>query len=360
MPSNLTRERNPHETPTVTKNALWTAFKYLLAFGVLFLVVYWNWESSDGKGGLREVWHRPIHGTYLLLAFVLHVAGLTATLLRWYLLVRAVDLPFTIFGALKFGTLGLVCNAFLPGAVGGDLVRATAIARGQSRQTIAVATVIMDRAMSLWGLIFVVAVVGSACWLFDLLDSAALSPAEVIILTADIIVAASGLAWCAMGWFPINRAARVAERLSRVPRIGGSLSQLWQAVWLYRGRPASIFWALVLTTFSNVCDILTFYCYAMTLWDGAAANPLPGLSEHFLIVPMGLVVSGVPLFPGGAGIGEAGYGGLYELFGSAPANGILGSLLFRVSGWVIGIVGYLLCLVLDTSDKPPGSTSGSA
>src|SRR5438552_2606151 len=123
------------ETPTVTKRILWTGCQYLLALGVLFLVVYWNWESSDGQDGLREVWHRPIDGTFLLLAFALHVAGLTATMLRWYLLVRAVDLPFTIFGALKFGTLGLLCNAFLPGAVGGDLVRATAIARGQSRRT---------------------------------------------------------------------------------------------------------------------------------------------------------------------------------------------------------------------------------
>lgn len=336
----------------MTKSAFWTVFKYLLAFGVLFLVVYWNWESSDGKGGLREVWHRPIDWTYLLLAFVLHVAGLTATLMRWHLLVRALELPFTIFKALKFGTLGLLCNAFLPGAVGGDLVRATAIARGQSQQTLAVATVIMDRAMSLWGLIFVVGVVGSACWLFNLLDSAALGPAEVIILTADIILGASVGVWFAMGFYPDEKAARLVERLGGVPRIGGSLAQLWQALWLYRRRPASILWAVVLTTFSNVCDILTFYCYALTLWDCVPTNPLPGLSEHFLIVPIGLVVSGVPLFPGGAGIGEAGYGGLYELFGSAPANGILGSLLFRVSGWIVGIVGYLLCLVLDTSVKP--------
>ena len=107
---------------------------------------------------------------------------------------------------------------------------------------------------------------------------------------------------------------------------------------------------------SNVCDILAFYCYALTLWDGAATNPLPGLSEHFLIVPIGLVISGIPLFPGGAGIGEAGYGGLYELFRSAPANGVLGSLIFRVSGWVIGILGFLVCLMLDTSAKTPPVT----
>lgn len=337
----------------MTKSALWTAAQYLLALGVLFFVVYANWEPSDGRGGLRDVWHQPIHGTYLVLAFVLHVASLTTILFRWYFLVRAQDLPFTIFEAMKFGTLGFICSAFLPGAVGGDLVRATAIARGQTRRTSAVATVIMDRALSVWGLILVVAVVGGGCWLFNLLDSSALGPSQVIILTATIIIGGSGAAWVAMGWCPNEVSERLAGRLNRVPKIGGSLAQLWQAVWLYRRRPGSIVGALVLTTFSNVCDILVFYCYALTLWDGTVANPLPGLSEHFLIVPIGLVISGVPLFPGGAGIAEAGFGGLYELFGSAPANGVLGSLLMRVSGWVIGIVGYLLCLLVGNNARPP-------
>jgi glycosyltransferase 2 family protein len=301
---------------------------------------------------LRDVWHRPIDATYLIAAFVIHVAGLSATILRWYILVRALDLPFTIFKAFKFGTLGLVCNAFLPGAVGGDLVRATAIAREQSRRTLAVASVVMDRAMSLWGLIFVVAVVGSACWLLGLLDSAALGAAEVIILSANIILAGSGVGWFAMGLCSDEQAARLADRLARVPWIGTTLGKLWQALWIYRRRPAAMLCAIALTTFSNVCDILTFYCYALTLWDGEPTNPLPALSAHVLLVPIGLVVSGVPLFPGGAGIGEAGYGGLYELFGSAPANGVLGSLLFRVSGWVIGVAGYLLCLSVDARAKP--------
>jgi glycosyltransferase 2 family protein len=335
----------------VINRTLWMAAKYLLAFVVLFFVMYFNWESTDGRGGLRDVWQQPIQGRYLVLAFALHLLSLTTVLYRWYILVRAQDLPFTIFAAMRLGTLGFLCNAFLPGSVGGDLVRATGLAREQSRPTIAVATVVMDRAMSLWGLILVVAVVGSTCWYFDLLDSAGLGASQVIIITANIIIGLSATLWLSIGLCSPERSEQLADRLGRTPKIGASLAQLWQAFWLYRTRPISVAWAIVLTTLSNVCDILAFYCYALTLWDGAANNPLPGWSEHFLIVPIGLVVSGVPLFPGGAGIGEAGFGGLYELFGSAPANGVLGSLLFRVSGWVIGIFGYLLCLVLDTGAK---------
>lgn len=342
----------------MTNSTFWNAAKYLLAFGVLFFVIYANWEPTEGRGGLREVWQRPIQPGYLLLAFTLQATSMTAMLFRWHTLVRAQDLPFTIFGALRLGTLGFVCNAFLPGSVGGDVVRATAIAREQNRQTIAVATVVMDRALSLWGLIFVVAVVGSTCWAFDLLDAAAVGASHPIIVTASIIVAITMAAWLAMGLCSRETAEQLSGRLSRTPKIGGSLSQLWLAVWLYRRRPMSVAWAIVLTTFSNACDILAFSCYGLTLWDGATANPLPGLSEHFLIVPIGLVISGVPLFPGGTGIGEAGFGGLYELFGSAPANGVLGSLLFRVSGWALGVLGFVICLMMDTTPKEVAAPVG--
>jgi hypothetical protein len=40
--------------------------------------------------------------------------------------------------------------------------------------------------------------------------------------------------------------------------------------------------------------------------------------------------------------------GLYSLFGSAGANGVLGSLIFRVSGWIIGILGYIVFSAIDT------------
>jgi uncharacterized protein (TIRG00374 family) len=344
----------------VTKNTFWTAFKYLLAAGVLFYVVYSNWDGDDG---LNTILHRSISGSFLLLAILLHTSSQAACIVRWYLLVRAQDLPFTLLAAFRLGTLASLCNAFLPGAVGGDVVKAAALARGQSSKTIAVATVVMDRAMSLWGLVFIVAIVGGVCWGFDLLDEAALVPAQIVIAASASVVAVSGVTWFGMGLLSRQRAERIGLKLSATPKIGESLGQLWQAVWLYRWRPASVGNAILLTTFSNVCDVLAFYCYARTFWDGQGANPLPSVTDHFLLVPMGLVISGVPLFPGGAGIGEAGFGGLYVLFGSAQANGVLTSLVFRVNSWIIGIVGYLICNLIgregEASAEPAPTESPS-
>jgi uncharacterized membrane protein YbhN (UPF0104 family) len=204
----------------------------------------------------------------------------------------------------------------------------------------------MDRFLSVWGLMLVLALVGGACWGLGALTDAALGASQVVIVACIALIALSLALWFVMGLCAHETADRLGSRLAGIPRVGASLSQLWQAVWMYRNRSAAVIGATLLTVLSNVCDILTFYCYVRLLWDGLPTNPLPNVIEHFLLVPVGLVISGVPLFPGGAGIGEAGFGGLYALFGSAPANGVLGSLLFRVSGWVIGILAYLVCLLM--------------
>jgi uncharacterized protein (TIRG00374 family) len=323
-----------------------------LAIGVLSYVLYANWSPSQG-GGLSDVWQRhvielqPIDGKFLLLAALLDTLGMSSTLVRWYILVRAQNLPFTLFQAIRIGTLSFLCNAFLPGSVGGDVIKAAALARTQDRRIVAVATVVMDRALSIWALVLLVAVVGTIAWAFDLLDEAALGPSETIIVTADMLIGISLALWIVTGIWSQRSTDQLSEKLLRVPRIGESLAHLWQAAWLYRNRPGAIASAIALSTLSNICDILVFYAYVRTLWDGLSTNPLPGFAEHFLLVPVGLVVSGVPLFPGGTGIGEAGFGGLYRLFGSASSNGVLGSLLFRISSWIVGIVGYLGCLWLD-------------
>jgi uncharacterized membrane protein YbhN (UPF0104 family) len=340
----------------VTKSGLWLASKYLLAFGVLAFVLYVNWDPAEGNG-LKGIWERysqdgrGIAVRFLLTGVGLETLSMAMMLYRWYVLVRAQQLPFTRAQALRIGTLGFLFNAFLPGSVGGDVVKAAALARAQSRRhAAAVATVVMDRVMSLWGLVLLVAVVGGVGSLSGLLGEAAFARFQIVIVTCVIIVAVTCTLWFALRWWPappVDAGPHEPEGLHPDALPGGPLAQFGHAIRLYRTHTSSVLWAIVLCTLSNVCDILSFYCYVLAFWDGVDTNPLPTLAEHFLIVPAGLVISAIPLFPGGAGIGEAGFGGLYRLFHSAAANGIFGSLLFRVNSWLLGVLGYLLCLVFD-------------
>src|SRR5262245_58071616 len=128
--------------------------KYVIGFGLLAYVIYKYWEPDNGGPGLKQLLARPIAFEWLFVAALLMAFALVLQLYRWYLLVRALDLPFSVRNAYRLGLVGVFYNTFFPGSVGGDLIKAYFIAKAHpERKTKAVATVIIDRAMGLFGLI---------------------------------------------------------------------------------------------------------------------------------------------------------------------------------------------------------------
>jgi uncharacterized protein (TIRG00374 family) len=345
----------------VTTRILANALKYALALGLMAYVVRSNWRP-DSPQGLASVWQRhvvqgePVHGGYLALAFL---AGLTANLigfLRWYFLVRAVGLPFRVADAVRLGFVGSFFNTFLPGSVGGDLIKAASVAREQDRGTVAVATVVMDRALALWALVWLVALLGVGFGLGGVLRGPGAGPCLAIVTAAWAVVGSTTLAWALLGLLSGPSAERFAARLSRLPRVGHSAAEFWRAVWMYRCRSRCVLGALALSWVGHALSVLLFYFSVLTVWGADGSGEIPSLPQHFLIVPVGMVIQILPLFPGGAGIGELGFGNLYAWLGCSLATGVLGSLVQRIVTWALGVLGYVVYLRMTTSE--PKSSSG--
>jgi len=114
--------------------------------------------------------------------------------------------------------------------------------------------------------------------------------------------------------------------------------------------PGLVMISFLISWSAHVCLTLAFYEAAQVLRD---TQSIPGLLEHFLIVPIGLVIQAAPMFPGGAGIGELGFGALYSWFGADRAMGVLASLVKRTASWIVGITCYLLCIYLAPKNVKP-------
>jgi uncharacterized membrane protein YbhN (UPF0104 family) len=327
--------------------------KYGLGLGLLAWVVWWNWapRSHDGLGSIWEkhvVRGEPVNVQAFALAATICLTGVLLTFLRWYVLVRAQDLPFTIVNALRLGLIGFSLNSLLPGSVGGDIIKAACVAREQHRRTVAVATVLIDRAIGLWGLGWLVVLSGGLFWLSgDLARSPAAAALQAILLTVSGLIAASVLVWLLLGVLPARRAERFARRLRGIPKVGHSAAEFWWAIWIYRNKGGSVLLALVLALAGHVCFVLTFYFAALTFLSAAQIPPLP---DHFLGVPIGMAIqAGVPT-PGGVGGGEAAFGWVYEQLHSAW--GVLSCLSQRIILWSLALVGYLVYLQMRPSLLP--------
>ena len=366
----------------MNKRLLLDLGKYALAVGLLVWVVRSNWLPAPspravastaasaigasasplaaaaslypGRGqptGLGHVWERhavqgqPIHWGFFLAALFTFCAALFLTLVRWYHLVRALDLPLSFRDAMRYGLVGIFFNTFLPGSVGGDIIKAAVLARGQKRRTAAVATVVMDRAIALWALVWFVAMLGAACWFAGFLTGGV---ASFIVTTAAVIVGVSGLVWVLLGFLPEERAERFAGRLAWLPGVGNTLAELWRAVWVYRKKPRTVYKVMLLSWVGHVGFVSAFFFGIMAFWS-PEMGLIPSFAQHFLLVPMGLVMQALVPTPGGAGGGEWGFAALYMLFGSPEANGVLASLIQRVFSWLAGLAGYIVYLVAAPS-----------
>jgi hypothetical protein len=343
----------------VKKHFLIGLAKYGLGIGLLAWVLWRYWSPSpDGSSpGLSGIFQRPIQVGPLAAASLICLTSVLLTFYRWFLLVRAQKLDCTPFNALRLGLIGYYLSNFLPGSVTGDVFKAAFLARHQSRRTVAVATVMVDRAVGLWGLFWLLALVGTGLFLTGDPHGVLANPVlHNIVIGGISLGAATTVAWCVLLVLPA-RAAGVADWLDRYGRIGHSLAELWRAMWMYRWQWRWVLAALVISTVGHVGFALTFFYAAQTFGGPDQLTQIPTLVEHLLIVPVGLTFQALFPAPGGVGGAEAAFGQLYwYVLGTdiSRDNGIAGSLTQRMINWALSLVGYLVYLRMRA--EVPGIT----
>jgi glycosyltransferase 2 family protein len=347
--------RQFHQGRRVKKSFWLGLLKYALGFVLLAYVVYSNWDRPPGAG-LKTALANPVQWLPFLAAATLLGSAALLTFYRWWILVRALGMEFSIGSAMRLGLVGFYFNTILPGGVGGDIVKAVGIAREQTRRALAVSTVLFDRAVGLWALVWLVALSGAACRLLAASDDNLLTTnagVATIVRTCWLITIGSVAAWWALGLMSERRSHRLAARLATVPKAGRFLSECWRATWLYRKHPWVVIVTLAMSIGVHVLNVLAYYFAARVFLPPSQAENLPRLAGNFLVVPVGMAVQAFFPTPGGVGGSEYGFGKLYGLLGKPEALGVLASLSQRVLQWILGLIGYLVYLRM----KPPAPTA---
>src|SRR5262249_18797506 len=112
-------------------------------------------------------------------------------------------------------------NNFLPSSVGGDVLKAAFLARGQRRRAAAVATVVMDLAIALWGVFWFVALLGGAFWLSGSLGGAGATQSRLLITVAAATARGSRLGRSLAAHGPAPRPPGGALRRAPQPHAAG-------------------------------------------------------------------------------------------------------------------------------------------
>lgn len=299
----------------------------VLAFGLLGLVI---WQNADK---ISEVFSRPLDWRLLAIAEAIYLVGIVSTFVRWYLLVRVVDPRFTLRAAVLLGFIGNLFNLLIPGAVGGDLIKAAYLAQMHVKKTQAIASMVIDRIIGLLGLFTLATIAGVAIW--------GDAPPDV----RRLIVAA----WVATGLGALVLAAIFAQAFTRLfPGLGRGHSRLHlittelnEMSSTYRRRLDVVATCWVMAMGNHTLNVVAFFLVGRMLYPSMTTT----LAQHFLLVPLTLFTMAVPLPFGALGLSEGVADQLFKLV--QHPSGSLAMMGFRVvmyGGALVGLIVYLVRL----------------
>ena len=303
----------------------WDWMKWICAVGLLSFLFYSYWSdiAKLDAGNIR--WE------FAFIALLLCGGSILLTHLRWYLLVWAQEFEFSLKDAIRLGFLGYAFNFIGPGAVGGDLVKAFALARRQeSRRTVAVATIVLDRLLGLLALFLV----GSGMWLFQSEDMR--KGVFLTLATVFGMCSAAGLIGLFLALHTPMPQARWVQWFRKTRFVGKMIGELLDGVGLYQSRPRVIWLAMLISIAGHFGMLSSFFFCGLALWPASA---VPDYFAHLLSMPAAELVSMVPIVPGGVGALEWAIAKFYGLAGFVEGNGFLSGIGYRVITILVAALG---------------------
>jgi len=311
----MTRPRNNPRLGSVVN-----AFLSALAFALLGLVICQNRDK------LGEVFRHRLDLRLLGLALLIYQISLLLSYVRWYMLVRVIEPRFKLRDTMLLGCIGYVFGLVIPGPVGGDFIKAAYLGRMHIKKTQAIASMLIDRILGLLGLFGLAAGAGVLVWGVASPDVRKLIVAAWLALGLSVLLLAA-----IFSSVQVCRFSRSAE--ARQGRLGLIMSELEAMSTTYRLRLDVVLGVLGLSVTGHALSVLAFFTVGKMLFPTEMTTTL---AQHFLMVPLTLFSTIVPLPFGALGLSEEIGDQLFKLVGHP--SGALSMMGFRVLTYGCGLI----------------------
>lgn len=307
-----------------------------LGLKTAFVVLLFWFLARKGLISVEATRRAFEHWERISLAVAALLGSLVLSVLRWHWLLRGRGIDLQLSRTFALSMIGNFFNIALPGAVGGDFVKAFYIAKEQpGRREDAFASILFDRVVGLSGLVLLASVA-------LLLEGDAVLGTKVVSGIQAVIAAAAVVVVVFYGYLFLVREhhdvllglLRSLER--RVPG-AASFVRLYVAIRRYRDQPGAVVWAIALSVVIH-CLVCSMF---LNLWRALEPASLATLAI-LVVVPVGLLVTTIPIAPAGLGTGHAAFGWLFLLLGSRMGANVFSlSLILQVALGGVGGLVYL-------------------
>lgn len=301
---------------------------------IIVAVLLWRIPSEDWE----RIGQQQKNYSLIAAAVAVAVGAMCVSFARWCVLVRAQGIELSMLEAFRLGSIGYLLSFVSAGSVGGDVFKAAFLARRRpGKRFAAVASVFVDRGCGLYGLLLLVAAgmaavgVGQNTQTSGQIDLSMIRYATYGLIAAGTTV----LAILILGGRGVDRFIAKAEKW---PLVGGLVHRIGPPLRTFGTHRLQFAIAVLMSVAVQSLLVISMLLIARGLYD----DP-PGAAEHFVIVPIGMLVSALPVTPAGVGVLEVAIDTMYGLFQneSSIASGTLVALVFELVKLIVAGVGVV-------------------
>lgn len=311
--------------------------KFMISFIIIGSMIYFDkLDLSIVKEGFKS-------GKVILFSFAFISLGAGIAFYRWNLLLRGQNIVLGAFNTIRYSFIGLFFNTTMPGVVSGDIIKAWYVLQDLPKghkKTPVLTAILLDRIIGLFGLIIVSSSVCLINWQAIWADKQlrAVGMFTMLLFAGTLFF----LSYVMLSnWGPLRWLRSKMEKY-KSNKIMGLFLKVYDAWMVYQRRPSILITSLV-------CSICSHTLIVSTVIVCSRSLGVDGLSiyQYFLIVPIGLLATALPIAPAGLGVGHAAFSALFQRAGNS-----LGAEIFTLFVTVQILVNLSGVIFYLRSSKP--------
>ncbi|MGB0598360.1 MAG: lysylphosphatidylglycerol synthase transmembrane domain-containing protein [Rubripirellula sp.] len=333
-----------------------SAFKSIAKLAIPALIIGYLLIYHVSPENWQQLANQPKNYGLLTAALLVATLAILLSFVRWCILVRCQGIDLTMLEAIRIGSICFLLSFVSAGSVGGDLFKAVFLARRRPGKGVAaVASVLVDRGTGLYALVLLVAIAllltnptGTA--------EAGIGLTQIKWVTGTLLLSGTAaLMLLILGGRWVDRWIQIG---SGWPLLGPLIKHIGPPLRIFHSHAPAFIASIVMSLVVHVMLSISIYLTARAIYT----DP-PTLAEHFVIVPIGMLVAALPITPAGIGLFEAAIESLYLIIPAKPtlASGTLVALIFELVKIITATLGTIFYWTaneevrqsLDQTDQEP-------
>ena len=316
-------------------------FSFLLRFGLSVGLLAWIFSKID----IEHTWSvlKSADLGYLLWAGVVFFLTNLLILLRWDILIKALDLNVSLGTVIKWFFIGLFCNLFLPTSVGGDVIKTIGLSRQVDQKPKVFASVVLDRLSGFAGIVIVAAVMFIVG--YHKIPDRSVGGSIVVMTIISLVLTTIFFSHRIYSFF--------CTLFNRWPKLKESIMDVHYDIVLMKGKWGQGILAILL---SCLAQVFLAYMYFLV---GKALNQDVSFFYFMVFSPLICVATALPSI-GGLGVREMGWVYLLAKVGVVQGVAVSISLINFVFMVLVGLIGGVMYVAtfLDRRVQPHQTDPG--